>query len=90
VADCEQIHQFSPDSDIGTQDGPTQSRRMKVGDLLRRLLDDGWLLAATRGSHRQFKHPTKPGRVTVAGKPSDDLAPGTVNSILKQAGLRRN
>jgi len=63
---------------------------MKVGDLLRRLLDDGWFLAATRGSHRQFKHPTKPGRVTVAGKPSDDLAPGTVNSILKQAGLRRN
>jgi predicted RNA binding protein YcfA (HicA-like mRNA interferase family) len=63
---------------------------MKVGDLLRRLLDDGWFLAATRGIHRQFKHPTKPGRVTVAGKPSDDLAPGTVNSILKQAGLRRN
>jgi predicted RNA binding protein YcfA (HicA-like mRNA interferase family) len=63
---------------------------MKVGDLLRRLLDDRWFLAATRGSHRQFKHPTKPGRVTVAGKPSDDLAPGTVNSILKQAGLRRN
>jgi len=63
---------------------------MKVSDLLRRLFDDGWFLAATRGSHRQFKHPTKPGRVTVAGKPSDDLAPGTVNSILKQAGLRRN
>jgi predicted RNA binding protein YcfA (HicA-like mRNA interferase family) len=63
---------------------------MKVGDLLRRLLDDGWFLAATRGSHRQFKHPTKPGRVTVAGKPSDDLAPGTVNSTLKQAGLRQN
>jgi predicted RNA binding protein YcfA (HicA-like mRNA interferase family) len=62
---------------------------MKVGDLLRRLLDDGWFLAATRGSHRQFKHATKPGRVTVAGKPSDDLAPGTVNSILKQAGLKR-
>ena len=52
------------------------------------LADDGWLLAATRGSHRQFEHPTKPGRVTVAGKDSDDLAPGTFNSILKQAKLK--
>jgi predicted RNA binding protein YcfA (HicA-like mRNA interferase family) len=53
------------------------------------LQDDGWLQVATRGSHRQFKHPLKPGRVTVAGKPSDDLAPGTMNSILKQAGLKK-
>jgi predicted RNA binding protein YcfA (HicA-like mRNA interferase family) len=52
------------------------------------LHEDGWSVAVTRGSHRQLKHPTKPGRVTVAGKPSDDLAPGTVNSILKQAGLK--
>jgi predicted RNA binding protein YcfA (HicA-like mRNA interferase family) len=63
---------------------------MKVRELLRRLHDDGWFLAATRGSHRQLKHPLKPGRVTVAGKANDDLAPGTLNSILKQAGLRRN
>jgi predicted RNA binding protein YcfA (HicA-like mRNA interferase family) len=49
---------------------------------------EGWRLIATRGSHRQFKHPTKPGRVTVPGKPADDLAPGTFNSILKQAGLK--
>jgi predicted RNA binding protein YcfA (HicA-like mRNA interferase family) len=63
---------------------------MKVSDLLRLLHEDGWFLVATRGSHRQFKHPTKPGRVTVPGKPSNDLAPGTLNSILKQAGLRRN
>ena len=53
------------------------------------LNDDGWYLVATRGSHRQFKHLTKPGRVTVPGKPSDDLAPGTLNSILKQAGLKK-
>lgn len=53
------------------------------------LHDDGWLLIATRGSHRQFKHAHKVGRVTVLGKPSDDLAPGTLNSILKQAGLRK-
>jgi predicted RNA binding protein YcfA (HicA-like mRNA interferase family) len=62
---------------------------MKVSDILRLIHDDGWYLVATRGSHRQFKHPVKPGRVTVAGKPSDDLAPGTLNSILKQSGLKK-
>lgn len=62
---------------------------MKVSEVLRLLLDDGWTLVATRGSHRQFKHPTKPGRVTVPGKPSDDLAAGTLNSILKQSGLKK-
>lgn len=61
---------------------------MKVPEIIRRLEDDGWSLVATRGSHRQYKHQSKPGRVTVAGKPSDDLAPGTLNSILKQAGLK--
>lgn len=59
-----------------------------VRDMLARLEADGWFLIATKGSHRQFKHLAKPGRVTVAGKPSDDLAPGTVNSILKQSGLK--
>jgi predicted RNA binding protein YcfA (HicA-like mRNA interferase family) len=49
---------------------------------------DGWRLVRTRGSHRQFKHPVKPGLVTIAGKPGDDLAPGTLNSILKQARLK--
>ncbi len=62
---------------------------MKVSDVLRMLQDDGWYLHSTRGSHRQFKHPTKPGRVTVAGKPSDDLASGTLNSILKQSDLKK-
>ena len=61
---------------------------MKVRDAIRLIEDDGWFLIVTRGSHRQFKHGSKPGRVTVAGKPSDDLSPGTVNSILKQAGLK--
>jgi predicted RNA binding protein YcfA (HicA-like mRNA interferase family) len=61
---------------------------MKVRDAIRLIEQDGWYLVATRGSHRQYKHPRKPGRVTVAGKPSDDLAPGTLNSILKQAGLK--
>ena len=63
---------------------------VKVRDVLKWLEEDGWTLVAMRGSHRQFKHGTKPGRVTVAGKPNDDLAPGTYNSILKQSGLRES
>ena len=62
---------------------------MKVRDVLQMLQSDGWFQVATRGSHRQFKHSSKPGRVTVAGKPGDDLAPGTLNSILKQSGLKK-
>lgn len=61
---------------------------MKVRDVLRLIEQDGWRLARTRGSHRQFKHETKPGLVTVAGKPGDDLAPGTLASIYKQAQLK--
>ena len=61
---------------------------MKVSEVLRMLQMDGWNLAATRGSHRQYKHASKPGRVTFPGKPGDDLAPGTLNSILKQADLK--
>ncbi|PYS25728.1 MAG: addiction module toxin, HicA family [Acidobacteria bacterium] len=62
---------------------------MKVRQVLRLLRDDGWYLIATEGSHRQFKHATKKGRVTVPGKPNDDLPHGTLSSILKQAGLKR-
>lgn len=61
---------------------------MKVRDLLRMIEADGWYLARTRGSHRQYKHPSKPGLVTVPGHPSDEVAPGTLNSILKRAGLK--
>lgn len=61
---------------------------MKVSEVLRMLQADGWHMVGQRGSHRQFKHPSKAGRVTVPGKPSDDLAPGTYSSILKQAGLK--
>jgi predicted RNA binding protein YcfA (HicA-like mRNA interferase family) len=61
---------------------------MKVRDILKKLLDDGWILARTKGSHRQYKHSTKKGLVTVSGHPGDDLAPGTQNSILKQSGLK--
>jgi predicted RNA binding protein YcfA (HicA-like mRNA interferase family) len=62
---------------------------VKVSEVLRLLQQDGWHLIATRGSHRQFKYPNKPGRVTVPDKPSDDLAPGTQSSILKQACLKQ-
>ncbi len=62
---------------------------MKVAEILRLLQQDGWFLVAQKGSHRQFKHALKPGRVTVPGKPSDDLALGTQNSIFKQAGFKR-
>jgi predicted RNA binding protein YcfA (HicA-like mRNA interferase family) len=62
---------------------------MKVRNVLKLLENDGWYLDRTRGSHRQYKHPTKPGLVTIPGKPNDDLAPGTFNSIVKQAGLKQ-
>ena len=50
--------------------------------------DDGWYLDRTRGSHKQYKHPSKPGVVTIAGKPNEDVAKGTLNNILKQAALK--
>ena len=62
---------------------------VKVSDVLRLLADDGWVLKRTVGSHRQLVHPTKPGKVTVAGKPSTTLPKGIEASILRQAGLRR-
>jgi predicted RNA binding protein YcfA (HicA-like mRNA interferase family) len=60
---------------------------MKVREILRLLRDDGRYVIVTKGSHRQFKHPTKPGRSTVSGHPSDDLHPKTLKSTLTQAGL---
>jgi len=62
---------------------------VKIRDVVRMLEDDGWFVVRQRGSHRQFKHASKPGLVTVPDKPSDDLAPGTLNSVLKQAGLKQ-
>lgn len=61
---------------------------MKVREAIKLIEADGWFEVTTRGSHRQYRHPVKLGRVTIAGKPSDDLAPGTLNSIFKQAGLK--
>jgi len=61
---------------------------MKVRDVIRLVEQDGWYLMATRGSRRQYKHPTKAGRVTIAGSPRNDLAPGTWNSFPKQAQVK--
>jgi predicted RNA binding protein YcfA (HicA-like mRNA interferase family) len=61
---------------------------MKVRDAIRLIEKDGWQYMYTVGSHRQFNHPVKPGKVTVPGHPGDDLPPGTLHSILKQAGLK--
>ena len=62
---------------------------MKVRDVLKLIESDGWYLVVTKGSHRQYKHPSKPGRVTIAGHPNDDLATGTLNSIVKQAQIEK-
>jgi predicted RNA binding protein YcfA (HicA-like mRNA interferase family) len=61
---------------------------VKVNAIIKLIEEDGWYLDRTRGSHRQYRHNQKKGVVTIAGKPNDDLAPGTQNSILKQAGLK--
>ncbi|HET8821176.1 MAG TPA: type II toxin-antitoxin system HicA family toxin [Thermoleophilaceae bacterium] len=61
---------------------------MKVGRAIGLIENDGWRLVRTRGSHRQFKRPHKPGLVTIAGRPSADLTPATAASILRQAGLK--
>ncbi|MEX2171658.1 MAG: type II toxin-antitoxin system HicA family toxin [Pirellulales bacterium] len=60
---------------------------VKVREILKELKDDGWFLVRQRGSHRQFQHDEKPGTVTVAGKPGDDIHPKTAASIRRQAGL---
>jgi len=62
---------------------------VKYRELIRVIEEDGWFLVAQRGSHRQYEHPTRPGKVTVAGKPNLDVPKGTALNILRQAGLRK-
>jgi predicted RNA binding protein YcfA (HicA-like mRNA interferase family) len=62
---------------------------VKVRELIRLIESDGWVLVRTKGSHRQFQHPTKPGTVTIAGNPGVEVPAGTLNSALKQAGLKK-
>jgi predicted RNA binding protein YcfA (HicA-like mRNA interferase family) len=61
---------------------------MKVRELIKIIEEDGWYQVRVKGSHRQFHHPRKLGTVTIAGKLSVDIPPGTLNSVLKQAGLK--
>ncbi len=61
---------------------------MKIREVIKLIEDDGWYLARTKGDHRQYKHPVKKELVTISGKLSDDVSKGTLNSILKQAGLK--
>lgn len=61
---------------------------MKVRELIKLIEEDGWYYIKTKGSHRQFKHPRKKGKVTVPGKMGKDVPKGTRNSVLKQAGLK--
>jgi predicted RNA binding protein YcfA (HicA-like mRNA interferase family) len=62
---------------------------MKVREIIRLLEDDGWFLVRTRGSHRQFRHHGKSGTVTVSGSPNIDIPSGTLKSIFKQSGLKK-
>jgi predicted RNA binding protein YcfA (HicA-like mRNA interferase family) len=62
---------------------------LKVKEVIKLIEADGWNLVVTKGAHRQYKHPSKKGRVTIPGKMSSDLAPGTQNSIFKQAQISK-
>ncbi len=62
---------------------------MKIRDVIKLIERNGWYQVRTRGSHRQYRHPIKKGLVSISGNLSDDIAKGTLNSILKQAGLKR-
>jgi predicted RNA binding protein YcfA (HicA-like mRNA interferase family) len=68
--------------------GPWQALIVKVRDILKLLRQDGWEQVRTKGSHRQFRHPRKPGTVTVAGKPGVEIPIGTLKNIFKQARLK--
>ncbi|MEW5814027.1 MAG: type II toxin-antitoxin system HicA family toxin [Spirochaetota bacterium] len=61
---------------------------VKVSEAIQRITEDGWYFVKQRGSHKQYKHPHKPGRVTIPGRPNDELNPKTWRSILIQAGLK--
>ena len=62
---------------------------MKVRHLIKMIEEDGWYLVRTKGSHKQYKHVSKKGLVTISGNQNDDVAPGTLNSVLKQSGLKQ-
>lgn len=61
---------------------------MKVRDLIKKVEEDGWYQVDQEGSHRHYKHPTKKGKITIAGKPGKDVPTGTLQDILRRAGLK--
>src|SRR5208283_1541977 len=73
----------------GAEGSGRAGRQVKVRDVIRKIEEDGWRIDSQKGSHRQYVHPTKPGRVTVAGKPNDDMHPKTLGSVLTQAQLKK-
>jgi len=79
---------WRPGTQIRTESTARKNETMKIRDILKLIESDGWLLRNQEGSHRQFVHPSKPGKVTVAGHPSAELDPKTKASILKQAGIK--
>jgi predicted RNA binding protein YcfA (HicA-like mRNA interferase family) len=62
--------------------------QLKVREVMALIEQDGWQRVRAKGGHRQYKHPSKKGRVTVSGHPNDDVHPKTLSSVLKQAGLK--
>ncbi len=72
-----------------SQPHETKNVVMKVREVIKLIETDGWYLARTKGSHRQFKHTSKQGTVTISGKLSASMPPGTLNSVLKQAQVKR-
>jgi predicted RNA binding protein YcfA (HicA-like mRNA interferase family) len=79
--DAEVLTCPSPSLRVGTE-------RVKVRDVTRRIEEDGWRFDRQSGSHRVFRHPRKPGAVTIAGRPGQDVPTGTLGNILRQAGLK--
>ena len=84
-----ELSQAAPERDRPQNEYDSDTMPTKVKELITLLESDGWLCVRQKGSHRQYHHPSKPGTVTVAGKPSIEIPPGTLNSILKQAGLKK-
>lgn len=76
-----------PSDSLDRDTSITYGQAVKVRDLIRIVEQDGWKFHSQRGSHRQFTHPSKPGRVTIPSHPNDDVHPKTLASILKQAQI---
>ena len=78
----------SGEANVDRLRGKNYRDSVKVRDLVKLIESDGWYWVRTKGSHHQYKHPTKPGLVTVPGNQGKEMAVGTLNNILKQAGLK--